>query len=305
MRVIPPRAMLDAMLTSSTASEPGPGETAYSAATSYALNDTCSVITTNSHHVYQSLQAANLGHTPASSPTWWLDLGPTNRWKMFDLLRNTQTQAASPLTVVITPGSRVNSLALLGVVADAVTITLTSAIGGGAVYSYSENLNTREVLDWYDYFFAPFSTRPSVVRFDLPPFTDGVISVTMTRTSGTVSCGSCLVGTYVYLGDAQYSAESDVLNFSTVTRDDFGNSTLVPRRNVPKTHQTLLCDKARVNKLRDARTALNAAPAVWSGVDDSTDDYADALLILGYYRKFSINLAYPDLALITLELEEV
>ena len=222
---------------------------------------------------------------------------------MFDLLRNTQTEQASPLTVVLTPGVRVNSLALLGLVADSVTVSITS--GGVPVYTKTQNLSTREVLDWYDYFFLPFTTMPSLVLFDLPPYTNAIITVTITSGSVNVKCGSLIVGSYVYIGDVQYDAESDALNFSTVERNTFGESLLIPRRTVPKTNQSVLCKKDRVDKVRDLRTALNAVPAVWSGLDNSTDGYSEALLILGYYRRFTIKIALPEHALITLELEEI
>ncbi len=301
MRVIPPLAIIPALLTSSTCAEPHASETAYNAATTYALDAV--VVVAADHRTYQSLQAGNVGHTPISSPTWWLDIGPTNRWKMFDLLRNTQTEQASPLTVVITPGVRCNSLALLGLVGDSVTVTVTS--GGVTVYTHTQDLNTREVLDWYDYFFEPFSTMPSLVLIDLPPYTNAIITVAITRTTGNVSCGSLVLGSYVYIGGTQYNAESDALNFSTVERNTFGDTLLIPRRTVPKTYQTVVCKKSRVNKVRDLRDALNAVAAVWSGLDDITDGYAEALLILGYYRRFSINVAHPDDAIITLELEEI
>lgn len=279
----------------------GPTETAYAGGTTYALGDTVS----SGHRVYESLQAGNTGNTPLISPTWWLDVGATNKWRSIDLERNSATVFASPLTIVITPGARINSCALLGVVADDVTISMTSVIGGGTVYSYTEDLSTREVFDWYDYFFEPFSTRESVVRFDLPPYTDGILTISLTRSSGNVSLGALVIGTYVYLGEAQYNATSDTLNFSTVTRDEFGNSTLVPRRNVPRTNQVVMVAKSRVNKVRAVRDDLNATPALWSALDDSTDGYADALLILGIYKQFSIDVDYPELAAINLELEEI
>ncbi len=124
MRVIPPLPITDAILTSSTCAEPSAGEAVYNAATTYAVGDV--VIVAADHRTYQSLQAGNLANTPITSPTWWLDIGASNRWKMFDLLRNTQTEQASPLTVVLTPGLRVNSLALLGLVADSVTVSVVT-----------------------------------------------------------------------------------------------------------------------------------------------------------------------------------
>ena len=301
MRVIPPITITDAILTSSTCAEPYATETAYNASTNYHLGDVAVVAA--DHRTYQSLQDGNMGHTPISSPTWWLDIGASNRWKMFDLLRNTQTEQASPLTVVIAPGVRINSLALLGLVADSVTISATS--GGVSVYTNTQNLINREVLSWYDYFFSPFSTRPSTILFDLPPIINAIFTVTITRATGNVKCGSLAVGTFVYIGDTQYSAESDALNFSTVDRDSVGNSILIPSRTIPKSNQTISCKKERVNKVRELRELLNAAPAIWSGLDDYTDDYFDALLILGYYRQFTINLEHPSDALITLALEEI
>ncbi|HEY0847393.1 MAG TPA: hypothetical protein VGE12_18635, partial [Noviherbaspirillum sp.] len=155
MRVIPPfediSAISASMLTSSTCAEPHATETAYNAGTTYALGAT--VVSATNHRKYESLQAGNVGNPLPSLPTldnpnpataYWQDVGPTNRWAMFDLLRDTQTVQASPLTVVITPGERVNSLALMKLEADSVTVTVTS--GGSTVYSHTEDLNTREVF---------------------------------------------------------------------------------------------------------------------------------------------------------------
>lgn len=387
MKVIPPLALTDALVTSSTAAEPGIGETTWTAGATFALGERCIVgnpsagvtitnaspgvvtytahglpkgtpgrltttgtlpaglvvgtlyylvaplvdtfqlsavldgapiVTTSGgtgthtftaqvHRKYESLQAANLGKNPtlASSSTWWTDIGPTNKWAMFDLLRNTTTILASPLTVVLTPGQRINSIALLGLVANSVTILATSVVGGGTVFNTTYNLDTRNVLDWYSFFFEPFSTNPNVTSFDIPPFSDVIITITMTATSGNVECGACIIGTSVFLGDAQYNAVSDCINFSTVTRDVYGNSTLVPRRNVPKVSLRVFMDKSRVNKVIAVRDALNAVPALFSGVDDSADGYSNALLTLAVIKLAPISLDYPLHAIMNLELEEV
>ena len=352
MNVIPPLAITDARLTSTTVPEVAPP--AYAGGTTYALNATASVAgAAGLITVYKSLQAANTGHTPASSPTWWqaigdtyqvysggvtyalgdrvldainhltyesliagnvgqaltlvakwLPLGPSNQRAMFDLKRNTATVVPGSLTAVITPGVRVDSLMLSGMVANAATLDVT--VAGANVYTRSYNLNTREVLDWYDYYFAPFSTQPSLIEFDLPPYTDAVITVTLTATSGNVECGACSIGTYVFIGDVEYEAESDSLNFSTVERDfDGGTSVMIPRRNVPRTVQSIFVDKSRVNRVRALRNALGGAPAIWSGLVDSGDGYFESVLIVGFYKRFSINLKHPTMAVIGLELEEI
>jgi hypothetical protein len=305
MNVIPPLAITDAMLTSSTISEPDTGETAWSGASvAYILGDRR--IRTTTHRIYECVSA----HTSAASPlpendtTHWLDIGPTNKWAMFDTLRNSATVHTGSITAVITPGVRVDSIALLGMVANSVTITMTS--GGVTVYTYTADLNLREVSSWYDYFFRAFSTKPSIALFDLPPYTNGVITVAATATSGNAEIGACVIGSYEYIGDVSYDAESDVLNFSTVTRNfDGGTSAMVQRRNVPKTIQQILLDKSRVNRVRALRDSLNATPAVWAGLEDSDDGYFEALLILGFYKRFSINLKHPQHAILSVELEEI
>jgi len=305
MKVIPPLEITDSRLTSSTISEPDTSETAWSGSSvAYALGD--QVIRTTTHRIYECVSA----HTSAASPVpenntaQWLEIGPTNRWAMFDTLRNTATEVASSLTVVLTPAYRVDSLALLALQGSSVTVSITSA--GSPVYYRTVSLVRREVSDWYDYFFRPFSVQPSVALFDLPPITGAVITITITATAGNVKCGACVIGASEYIGEVQYEAENDVLNFSTVTRDFAGGvSTMVQRRNVPKTIQSIFVEKSRVNRIRQLRDTVGAVPAVWAGLDNSTHDYFEAVLILGFYKRFSINLRYPDYAVIGLELEEI
>lgn len=351
MNVIPPLAITDSMLTSSTAIESAPA--AYAGGTTYAAGASVSVAGTfNSFDCYVSLQAANTGHTPASSPTWWafagttygaysggatyalgdqvIDAtahnvyqsliasnngnaltdetkwfmaGKTNKWAQFDVLRNTATVGASPMVTTITPGQRIDAIALLGLVATSVTVTMTLA--GATVYTYTQSLNTREVLNAYDYCFKPFSTQQALALFNLPPYTAAVTTITLANTGGLVECGGCFIGTAVYIGDIQYEAESDALNFSAVERDKQGNATMTPERNVPKVIGQIMLPKSLVNTAYDLRDQLNGTTAVWVGIDDGTDGYFKSLLIQGFYRRFTINVKLPQHAVISLELEEI
>lgn len=68
-------AVTDARLTSTTV--PEAVAATYSAGTTYAVGDRVGLapVYGSPQIVYQSLQAGNIGHTPASSPTWWKVLG--------------------------------------------------------------------------------------------------------------------------------------------------------------------------------------------------------------------------------------
>ncbi len=305
MRVIPPVIITADMISFSTLVEPAVGETIYDTTTTFAKNT--QAISQTTHKVYQSLQDGNLNKPlpvwPEVKTDWWMEVGATNKMAMFDLARNTKSVGTSPMTVTFQPGVRVDSIGVLGMEADSVTVTMSS--GGSPVYSYTKTLTYRHVNDGKDYCFNPFARYASIVQFDLPPYSDGIITVTLTAAVGEVKCGSIVVGSSEYLGETQFDAVSDAINFSTVTRDIWSKATLVPRPSIPKTAQVTEVDASRVKRLYDLRKKLNAVPALWSALDDATNDYFEVLLILGIYQRFIINVKNPKITTVNLELEEI
>lgn len=291
----------------------GPTEDAWAVGTTYALGATVSY----NRRCYESLVAGNVGNTPPLYPEIqtekWFDVGPTNRWASFDLNSNTQTVTNSPMTIVFAPGERINTLGIAGMEANQLQVSATSVLGGGTVYPNANttsatgifDLNTREVRDGYDYAFEPFSTIPSNVIFDIPPFSDIIITVTISSSSGNVKCGSIVAGTYIYIGQVLHHATADSLNFSTVERDIYGTATLVPRAAKPKTSQTLKLPSNRLNKVMAAKKALDAKPALWTGLDDSTSDWFEMLQILGIWKEFAFEADSYNMVEITLSLEEI
>lgn len=305
MRVILPVKITDAVLAVSNVPEdPAP---LWTEEVTYELGDSVHVVGPDLHLVFESLRDDNTGKNPLdddqAAPVNWLEIGPTNRWRMFDVLRNTQTEHPTPLIVDLLPNKRINSIALLGL--DAEHVQIEMLMGEEVVYSKEIDLIERQTLGYYDYFFGEFSTLTGFPLFDLPPYTAAMVRVTITRVAGNVKCGSLVVGNNQYIGRVQHSAESDALNFSRVERDDFGNTKLVPRRSIPKTDQTLHFDPAATKRLMTLREELNAVPAVWSGVDDTGHNFFEALFILGIYKQMRLNLANADFGVMTLELEEI
>ena len=76
MKFITPTTLTEAMLISSNVIEAAPS--AYAGGTTYALGATVSTGTTGGViTAWESLQNSNTGHTPASSPTWWKEIGTT------------------------------------------------------------------------------------------------------------------------------------------------------------------------------------------------------------------------------------
>ncbi len=269
----------------------------------YALFD--EAILTNTHRKYMRIVPGAGTIPPSSDKLNWKDIGPTNRYAMFDTLRNTKTSHTGTLTVVIKPGQRVRALALMGTVATSVTVSVVA--GGITRYTTTRNMTYRDTKTWTDYFFGGFKNRPALLLTDLPPYSSAEITITLVNNQNAdVQCGAVCLGTPVDVGRAQYNAVSRADNYSEVSRDTFGNATLIPRRSVPKTDQITRIDKSQVNALYDLRTDVNAVPCVWSALDDrSTDGYFNAFLILGIYKEFTINADFTKKAQVTLQIEEV
>ena len=273
---------------------------AYSAGTTYAKGDI--VLDATAHREYESLSAGNSGN-PLTDATKWFDRGPSNRWRMFDLLRSTGATRPGSITVTLTPGKRIDTIALVGLVGDSVSVSMT--VGGTEVYSGQKSLSKRVSLGWRDYFFQGFSYRRNVAFFDLPPYANGVVTIMVTRTGRDVTVGGVIIGQSVYLGGTEWSPISDAENFSEVSRDVDGNAELVQRRSIPTTQQTIVSTRDNILRLTDLREQLNAVPALWSALDDAESAFFEPLLILGFYRRFTITVEAENVVRTNLELEEI
>jgi len=309
MRVIPPLTITDSVYTSCSVVEPSITDpAAWSISTHYVVGDRVSKLGTI-HKIYECLTAVTGGDSPEISVTRsipkWIEVGATNKWAMFDLLRSTATTSSSDITIVLTPGRSVDSIAVLNLTNVSI-IEVTAVSGVTTVFSQSIGLSTRNTTTWWEYFFSRITLRKDAITFALPSqYTDLVITIVL-KGSGERSVGAVVIGTSVYIGSLQRGAVIDALNFSTIERDMFGNAVLIPRRNVPKTSQKLYIDKSNLSTVVNVRRDLDAIPAVWSGLDDDyTNNYFTALLILGFYRSFTFELDNPIGPMVNIELEEV
>jgi hypothetical protein len=119
MIIIRPTIITGAMFQSSNIPETDYNE--YNPATGYADGD--NIIVAADHKRYESLQNGNTGNTPSTSPTWWLDLGATNRWKPFDAKVQSQASQATSLNWVLNPGL-IDSIALLNIDATSTQVIM-------------------------------------------------------------------------------------------------------------------------------------------------------------------------------------
>lgn len=298
MKVIKPTVVTDAMLISSTVAEPsGTDPAIWNAGTAYVVGD--EAYRAGTHSVYTRLVNGTTATAPESDATNWAYARPTNRWAMFDQVINTQSSGASPMTVVLDPGT-CGALALIELDADEVTVTMTDGAGGPTVYSRTTDLDASYVTDWYEYFFAPFSKLTSLVLTDLPPYAAGRITVAITA-AATVLCGGLIVGNPYYLGGLQYGARAGIRDYSTKDTDDVTGIVTLAEGRYRKTVRGLLQLAAgAVNSVHKLLTALRATNAVWIGDDDAT---YEPLIVFGFLRNFELTVTYPGHSFYSIEIE--
>lgn len=273
--------------------------TAYSAATTYALDNRVIVVGTNEHRVYESLQNSNIAHTPLTSPTWWLNVSATNRWKMFDELMNSQTSQANSIEVTVNTGDeRADTVTLLNVSAATVQVTVTDTVDG-LVYDETVNMIFDSgITDWYAYFFEPIVRRDDVFFSNIPPYTNADIVITLLAPGETVLCGLAVIGLSKEIGATQYGAQVGIQDYSVKTIDDFGNYTILERAFANRASFTVIVQPAYVDALKKLLISLRATPTLYIGSDSFT-----STVVYGFYRDFNVEIAYWGASVCTLELE--
>ncbi len=282
-----PIDITDARYVDSSIAEPYAAEPAYNPATPYAEFAEVSVITADSHLVYESLQNGNTGNDPATSPTWWILKRYTNRFQMFNWNQGQPSIGASPMTTIVRPGKRINAVMLEGIKGTNVLITVQNGIGGPVVLEIDKNLLARHATTGYEFFYSPFIYDEVAATFDVPPVADPVVTVTLTDPSGTCELGRFATGQSVDLGEIEWGSSDEDENNSDITFDTFGRAELVPIPSNPGLEMKIELDTHRVNKVRQFKRLANAKAVVWSGME-AIDAYREMHVIIGVYQRFKL-----------------
>jgi hypothetical protein len=271
---------------------------AWSSATTYALGDR--VIVLGTHKIYESLQASNLNKSPLTQTLWWIEVSPTNRWACLDTSVSTQTAQATSMTYVFNPGQAVNALAALNLTnATSMSISMSSALGGGEVFTKSIDLSALPPYStWWNWFYSAKITPTQSVSVDLPSYVDGIITVTIN--GGTsLAVGVLMMGQQRSFGiGLQYGSRVGIQDYSRKETDDYGETVLVQRAFAKRANFDLILEKYETDQLQNFLTDVRATPVLWIG----SDGY-ESTTIFGFYKSFEIVISYPDRTDCSLEIE--
>ena len=270
---------------------------AYAGGTTYAQGDRVIVVSTNVHRIYESVQGANTGNA-VSDPAWWLDIGATNRWAMFDGVVNAQTERQDNLNVTLLASGRVDSVVLLNISAASAHITMTDTIDGVVFDQMYALVSNSGIADWYSYFFEPIIRIADLVVTSMPPYANATIQVVMNDTGATVKCGECVLGLSRQVGETQYGASVGIQDYSVKTTDAFGNFTVTERAFSKQGSFTVWIDNGLVDELQTLLAGYRATPIVYVG----SDSFA-ATAVFGFYKQFAVEIAYTEKSIVTIDIE--
>lgn len=294
--VLVPTPVTDANFVSSTL--PENDHPVYSAATTYALGAMV-IVTTGHHKIYRSLIANNLNNFPPTSPDKWVEIGPTNRWAAFDLSGGTFVKASNSFEFVLS-GSRIKSMAFLEIEANLVRIRASSMDLG--TY-YDQTISVKDltiIMDWFAYFTEGFKAINDIIVNDIPQVENSTYTLTV-QGGANMLLGTFLFGEDTSFGFTQYNARAGIIDYSRKEVDQFGRATLVQRAFSKRMDVSILMDRDLTDKVYRFLTTVRATPVLWSGAPDQFE----MLNIFGFYRDFTIDIAYPDASLCTLQIEGI
>lgn len=295
LRVIKSVALTDAMLTGT--SVPENDHAAWSSGTTYALGDR--VILTSTHKIYQSLQGSNTNKNPAREPLWWVEVGPTNRWRMFDLSSTTRTVVDAADYYEITPGQAVNALALInisGILTVRVRLTDPSF---GVVYDKTADLTAvPSESTWYAWFFEPRTEQNQFVVEDIPSYPNATLRIDVTS-SGTAYIGAFIFGSARSIGiGVQQGVRLGIQDYSRKERNEWGDVVLTQRAFAKRASFQILVENKQLDNTYRLLTELRSTPCLWIGSSDF-----NSLSVFGFYNNFDINIAYATYSDCTIDIE--
>ena len=277
MKVIRPVLVTGAVLASSSVAEAD--YPTWSAALTYALGDR--VIKTATHRIYESVLDDNVGHDPAGAgETAWTDVGPTNRWAMFDAAGGPRTVDAGPIVVKLAPEAPVSSLGMLDVGAATVRVQVSAA--GVTIYDD-----------------IAFDGATNLTFLDLPAVTGQQITVTITAAPGAnATVGKLVIGDAFDLGPTEDGSTASITDFSKRETDDFGVTTVVQRAWARRVTTRSLLSAAQVDAVQRYVAGIRAVPVMWIG-----DESFEGLSLYGFFKDFSVDVELGDTSSCSLTIE--
>lgn len=288
MRVVPAIEITEAKIVSYNV--PDLENPAWSPTTAYEIGDK---VTLN-HFNYEAL-VKNTNKNPATDTSQvpaWQNLGPNNRYAMFNKRRGniwligTATTNPEVIDLKIRPGARINSFGMVGVRAASVRVIMTVPGSPDPVYDQTFRMSSKSGGSWYRYYFGQFVTKENLARLDLPPHSNAEVQFIISAPGGTARVGMLVVGMSRTIGVAVYDGSNYGTDSYTQTKiDTFGNQTRVSGGDRDFFNYSVKMTSDQASSAKRILAPLKDKPALYVGAEE-----LDYTIIIGTYGRLAAGL---------------
>lgn len=268
----------------------------YAAGTTYGLGVRVAVASVSK--VYQSLQAGNLGKSPLTQTLWWKEVGPTNRWKPFDLSTSTQMVSLTDCYYEIAPGVACNAVVLLNMSgALSVRVRVIDPTFGLMHDTGVVSLITIPTeSSWYAWFFGERKQQTQFMALDLPSYPNASIHVAV---SGAPAIGVLMIGQLKTIGRGlKRGARVGIKDFSKKSRNEWGDLYLKQGEFAKKASFTIPIANDQLDNVYSLLASARGTPCLWIGYRPFA-----CTIVYGFYNEFEVAIAYVNESDCVLDLE--
>jgi hypothetical protein len=264
----------------------------WNSATAYTVGQ---VVRRPNHRRYSALKAST-NAIPENTATGdaaatWQDIGPTQRFAVFDQKYSTVATNPEVVQYLVKPGTISQAVAALGLDGSDVRVSVVDGNTGALVYQRTNSLRVKNCRSIVEYLTKPISRRADDVFDDLPPFKNALILLTVTKPGSVAKLSDVIVGRVEYAGEMQWKPEIRTLRRSVIKDDGFGNLTFTKRRSSKLISADVTVDSNLVDDTVRVLNGYTDQPCVIIG-----DKRWTALIILGYVKDFRLVLEYEGQA---------
>lgn len=253
------------------------------------------------HRVYEVIVASTSDEPDvgaAAIPPTWLDLGATNRFKMFDGIIGTQTIEQFEIDVSVQPNTVINSAAFFGLFGNLITLIMTDPIEG-EVYNESRSLQDNTlVVDWYPYFFDEIAFLPDMVFLDVPSFGSASLRAIIDGGASDAKVGEMIIGRQRDIGVTNFGTSVSIVDFSVKNTDEFGNIIITTRAFSKRAEYDVTINTNAVASVQKSLADIRTTPTVFVG-----DQNRPETVVYGFYKKFNIVISTPSVSDCSIEVE--
>jgi hypothetical protein len=232
----------------------------------YRVGD--NVVDISTHRKLQCLVALNQDN-PTSGATedanaTWIDVGPTNKWAMFDEKTTTLTTSTTNFSITLSPVDYVNTIGFFRVIGvDEINITVIDSNSTERYNKDTPMLDISSIYDYYTFFFYQNVSSDELIVDDLPPYYNPEITITFTGSD--MSIGAIVFGFASQIGDSLSGTQTENLDYSRQEYDEFGEIVYIERPIVKLNTYEILSKKSTNPYIQSLIRRLKGKNTLWIG----------------------------------------